>query len=93
MKKALKEEQSVEDVVGISGRIAQLIKCTEMVRRLSNHPITVKRKVVARSQVNRGFKGHERIVTIEKDESLTIHIPIDRGIKPKFLLRSRIIFR
>jgi hypothetical protein len=93
MKKALKEEQSVEDVVRISGRIAQLIKCTEMVRRLSNRSITVTRTVVVRSEVDRGLKGRERIVTIEKDESLTIHIPVDRGIKPKFLLSSRIIFK
>jgi hypothetical protein len=27
-------------------------------------------------------------VTIENDESLTIHIPVDHGIKPKFLLKQ-----
>jgi hypothetical protein len=52
-----------------------------------------KNKVVVRSEVDRGLKGRERIMTIEKDESLTIHIPVDRGIKPKFLLSSRIIFK
>ena len=93
MKKDLKEEHSVEDVIEISGRIAQLIKCTEMVRRLNNRLITVKRTTVIRSKIDRGLKGRKRIVTIEKDEILTIHILVDRGIKPKFLLSSPIIFK
>jgi len=61
------EEQSVEYVVRISGRITQLIKYTEMVRRLSNCLITVKITIVVRSKVDHGLKGHERIMSIEKD--------------------------